>query len=712
MGKIRNHIMQKLLTILVLSLFFSGSVMAQVNRCSTNEHEAVLRAKYPDYDQKRAAIENFTAKAVQKMDPAAKTATETIVTIPVVFHIVYKTAAQNIADARIYEQLEILNNDFGRLNADTTDTPVPFALVAADCGIKFCLAQIDPNGNPTTGIIRTETTTNSFNDNDDVKYAASGGADAWPADSYLNFWSCNLGAYLLGYAQFPGGPDATDGVVIHFEHVGYEDAGYPYHLGRTATHEIGHWLNLRHIWGDDTNCGGSDLVDDTPNQKVETYGCPGYPKTDACSAVSPGIMFQNYMDYSDDACMNLFTQGQANRIAALFEEGGSRHSLLNSEGCGLQPFDAQAVMTLPGGTVCDLSVTPMVTIKNHGVELLTSLDINYSVDGGATSTFNWTGSLTSGATEVVSLPAVAVAEGEHTLEATVDNPNGFIDADMSDNTVESEFLVNLGTLPLPVSQGFEASGFPYDGYTLSNPDGGETWERTNSAAALGTYSIYCQHFNNNNPGAIDEFVLPAYNLSGMTEIVFTFDVAYALYTASGIYSDTLEVLVSDDCGTTWTSVYKKANPDLQTAPVHTISFKPEDDEWRNESIDLSAYLGAEQFFVKFRTITDYENNLYVDNININDGTVQSISNQAHDFAMDLYPNPTTDNVQVRYNLPVGGDGMLVITDVLGQVVYSENLDIAAGTNLIHVNTAALASGFYQITIRSNGLQSSESLVKE
>jgi hypothetical protein len=707
--------MQKIFTILLLSVLLGTQVQAQVNRCATSEHEAILRAKDPNYDAKRAQLESFTAKAIEKRQTEANyksEATDLVVTIPVVFHVVYKTAAQNISDTYLLQQLDILNKDFRRLNEDTTDTPEDFAAVAGDAGIEFCLASIDPNGNPTTGIIRYETDVNSWSTNDDIKFAAEGGADAWPADSYLNFWVGNLGAFLLGYAQFPGGPDVTDGVVIHYEHVGYNDAGYPYHLGRTATHEVGHWLNLRHIWGDDTNCAGSDLVADTPNQKVENYGCPGFPETDACSATFPGIMFQNYMDYSDDACMNLFTQGQAERMWALFEPGGDRYGLTASEGCGLQPHDAQAIMSLPGGTVCDLTVTPQVTIKNHGSEVLTSLDITYSIDGGTPLTYDWTGSLASAASTVVTLPAVTVTEDEHTLEVTVDNPNGFIDADLSDNTVESEFVVNMGTMALPLAQGFETSGFPYTGYTLYNPDGEEEWERTNLAAATGTYSIYINHFSNSNIGEADEFVLPAYNFTGLPEVEFTFDVAYALYTADGTYSDTLEVLVSNDCGASWDLMYKKANPDLQTAPVHTISFKPTDEEWRNESIDLSSYIGSEQVFVKFRTITNYENNLYIDNININDGTIQSISGMAHDFAINLYPNPSDDMVQVRYNMPIGGEGTISITDLVGKVVYSEQINVIGGVNNLTINTAELAPGYYQVQISTNGLKSGESLIIE
>ena len=354
----------------------------------------------------------------------------------------------------------------------------------------------------------------------------------------------------------------------------------------------------------------------------------------------------------------------------------------------------------------------MVTIKNHGTEVLTSIDIFYNIDGGATSSFEWSGSLITGATENVSLPAISTTEGEHTLEVTLENPNGFTDADAGDNTSETDFVVNLTALPLPLSQGFESSGFPYDGYTLSNPDDYYTWERTNDAAALGTYSIYMNHYDNDANGEIDEFVLPAYDLTGMATINFTFDVAYALYTNGGVYSDTLEVLVSEDCGSSWETVYKKANPDLQTADVTPSSFVPEDDEWRNESIDLTSYLTSPQLFVKFRTISDYENNLYVDNININDGQQIGVINSSNDFKLTLFPNPTDNILNIKYNISQSGNGTLLIYDVLGKLVFSENISTTSGINILTIPVAELSSGYYRIKLETGGMNASTPFVKE
>jgi len=262
--------------------------------------------------------------------------------IPVVVHIVYKTNAENISDAQVYSQIQVLNEDYRRLNVDKTNTPSAFASLAGDANIEFVLAKTDPFGNSTTGITRTFTTQTQFyppnyeNDpnGDGVKFLVL----PWNTDRYLNIWVCNLGDLsqdggLKGYAQFPDQfytNPFTDGVVINYQCFGREGSALDprYNKGRTATHEIGHWLGLRHIWGDDDKedgscpshdcCWGSDEVNDTPNQETRNYKCPSFPKTDACSPVSPGVMFMNYMDYSDDACMNMFTNGQIERMRAVF----------------------------------------------------------------------------------------------------------------------------------------------------------------------------------------------------------------------------------------------------------------------------------------------------------------------------------------------------------------------------------------------------------
>ncbi len=276
------------------------------------------------YAAETERIEQHTAQWAPIVAQQRAANQNAVVTIPVVFHVVYRTSTENISDAQIQSQLDVLNADFRRLNSDVDDIWPQ----AADTEIEFCLASFDPQGNPSNGILRVSTTVNGFGTNDAVKSASSGGSDAWPADEYLNFWVCNIGGGILGYAQFPGGGAATDGVVCGYQYTGTNGtATAPFDLGRTATHEVGHWLNLRHIWGDGA-CGASDFVNDTPDSDGPNYGCA--LGNVACNTTD---MVQNYMDYSDDGCMNLFTQGQTDRMLALFQPGGFREGLLSSNGC-------------------------------------------------------------------------------------------------------------------------------------------------------------------------------------------------------------------------------------------------------------------------------------------------------------------------------------------------------------------------------------------
>ena len=300
----------------------ASSLFAQQRTCHTMGNLERLLEEHPHYQEELDRIEQFTRAEVA--NPQLRV--NTVVTIPVVVNVVYKTSAQNISDAQIQSQIDVLNADFRRTNADADNTWSQ----AADTEIEFCLASVDPDGNPTTGIRRKSTNKPSWSANDAVK--GNQGLTPWDPSSYLNIWVCNLGSGLLGYAQFPGGNPATDGVVCDYAYFGtIGTATFPFDEGRTCTHEVGHYLNLRHIWGDG-GCSVDDFVSDTPTSDGPNYGC-------ALGHVSCGStdMVQNYMDYSDDGCMNLYTAGQAARMHALFAPGGARFSLTQSAACGAPP---------------------------------------------------------------------------------------------------------------------------------------------------------------------------------------------------------------------------------------------------------------------------------------------------------------------------------------------------------------------------------------
>jgi hypothetical protein len=320
--------MKQFFTLLLL-IGLSTSLFAQDRTCASHDHFEEMKNTNPAFAARYAEIEAHTNRIIEEQAKGGNSAERVsgVITIPVVVHVLYRTTQENISNAQIQSQIAVLNEDFRRLNADRTKVPSLFAPLAADIEIQFVLATTAPNGSSTTGITRKSTTRTSWGTNNAMKFSSQGGTDAWDTSKYLNIWVCNIGNNILGYAQFPGGAAATDGVVISPNYFGSSDKGTGFYLsapfdkGRTATHEVGHWLNLRHIWGD-ANCG-NDFVADTPTQQTSNGGCPAFPKP-SCGNTSD--MWMNYMDYTNDACMYMFTAGQKDRMRALFAAGGARAS--------------------------------------------------------------------------------------------------------------------------------------------------------------------------------------------------------------------------------------------------------------------------------------------------------------------------------------------------------------------------------------------------
>ena len=264
-----------------------------------------LLESYAPFRARQAQLE----EAIAQRRAAAPKAAPKLVTVDVVVNVVYQTDAQNVSDTQIKSQITVLNRDFTAKNPDRTKVPDPWKGLVTDSRVRFKLAKV----------VRRRTTRPSFATDDSVKRASSGGIAPFQPASHLNIWACALSGGILGYAQFPGGPAETDGVVIDYRAFGTRGtAQAPFNLGRTATHEVGHYLNLRHIWGDTEDCSGSDFVADTPNTAGPNYATPTFPKV-SCANGPNGDMFMNYMDYVDDASMFLFTAQQVVRMRAALD---------------------------------------------------------------------------------------------------------------------------------------------------------------------------------------------------------------------------------------------------------------------------------------------------------------------------------------------------------------------------------------------------------
>lgn len=280
-----------------------------------------LLEQYPDYRAKQIELEHFFSASRR----TARVIPKKPYVLTVVVHVLFSSPAQKITKTQVKSQFKVLNHDYRAKNPDHKQTPAVWAGLVTDPMVEFRLATKDPKGKATDGILYVPTSVKEFGQNDSMKSKARGGSNPWPTDKFLNIWVCSLKDGILGYAQFPGGPKATDGVVIAPTAFGISGtAAAPYNLGRTCTHEIGHYFNLRHIWGDTEDCSGGDLVADTPNAETPNYGKPVFPHV-TCRNGPHGDMFMNYMDYVDDAAMVMFTTEQVARMHATLQ--GPRRNL-------------------------------------------------------------------------------------------------------------------------------------------------------------------------------------------------------------------------------------------------------------------------------------------------------------------------------------------------------------------------------------------------
>ena len=293
------------------------AIAATTRKCGSMEVLQQQLQKDPSLGSRMKAIEAHTQRLIKEVS-LSRLLPDGSIQIPVVVNVLYRTAAQNISQAQIQSQIDILEKDYNALNSEYSSVPALFSGVKANVGVHFVLKSV---------VRKSSTKTSWSATTENMKKTSLGGIDPTTPDSVLNIWVVNFinygGQEVLGYAQFPGGPAATDGVVIGYRYFGNTGTAVsPFNLGRTATHEVGHYLNLRHIWGDAT-CG-NDLVGDTPLHNDANFGCPTYPHYSTCSG-TPVEMTMNYMDYTDDACMYMFSAGQKARMLATFTSGGGRY---------------------------------------------------------------------------------------------------------------------------------------------------------------------------------------------------------------------------------------------------------------------------------------------------------------------------------------------------------------------------------------------------
>jgi hypothetical protein len=698
--------MRKLFALVFLMSFGLFVNAQQVIRCYTEEVKAQLISTNPNLQN---IINAEKLKARQNLNANSSSGSRAVITIPVVVHVIHDGdpvgSSENISDAQILSQIEVLNNDYRRMNADTTNTPSAFASVAADVEIEFCLAQRDPDGNPATGIVRHNYGLSAYSDNDMFNTVMP--QTIWNRNNYLNIYVARLGGSasdLLGFSAVPGYPPGYDGVVIGYRYFGnVGNVSSPYNKGRTTTHEIGHWLGLDHIWGIFGGCNDDDGIADTPESDAPYYGCPSHPQ----SSCGSDDMFMNFMDYSNDACMNIFTQGQ--KASMLATINANRNSLLISNGCSPVPINqldiALVNIIYPNTTACENPLTPVIEIKNIGSDAVTSFYIQYQINGGTLQQYQWTGNLAFSETAIVTMPPVNFTSGSNTFFVLLSLPNNSTDDNTANNEQTTIFsLTNpVSSIIIPFLEDFESGQFPQQGWALQNTNNDRTWELANFGA-YGT-SSQCMYFDNfsgtsgSNPGGTkDALVTLPFNLSGNLYSQLTFDVAYARRNI--ISSDSLIVSASFDCGLNWNRLYARGGNSLATAAITAAMFEPSDTTWRKDTVSLSGYVYFPAVRLKFENKSGWGNNIYVDNINI-EYLPASVAEKNPAFNIQLYPNPNNGlfNIDVAAEKP--GAFTLQVFDIMGKEIFVEQLPHSNGFQK-QLNLTNFGSGIYLVKVSQQG----------
>ena len=641
-------------------------------RCATVEYEKYLQEKNPKR-MTEAQFETWLNPLVNKQK-AMKTRSESggIITIPVVVHVIYNGqaigVAPNITDTQVESQIRVLNEDFRKITGSPGDNST-----GADTQIQFALAQVDPNGNPTNGIDRISLCQDSWSENE--MNATIKPTTIWDPNQYMNMWTIQFtDTDLLGYAQFPdasglpgldanGGPANTDGIVANYTVFGskaYNDGTFlleaPYDKGRTMTHEVGHWLGLRHIWGDggnrDTNtkdCNASDYCNDTPQAGWQNYDCV---TTDSCPAIAGNDMVENYMDYTEDACMNIFTNDQKTRLTTIINNAARRNSLRASTKnipLTLSANDAElkleANCDVPACGVSSNQTIQKIVIYNRGSSNLTSVAINYNINGGGNNVYNWTGNLATNKFDVIGITINASTTG--TINTSIATVNGVTDERVTNNNASGTFIIPT-----------VAPNYTYTDYVFRLQQdlwGSETsWDLKDDSGTI-------------------------------------------LFSGGDDYTDKVNLPLPDLITQNWTLANNKC---------YTFTIKD------SQSDGICCGEGGDGFYdikASDGTLITSGSSFYSSKSFI--FTTDTLSTNKHETfdAIFVYPNPTKSTLNIHINNTSALPDSYFISNTLGQKIIQKGVSKEAD---LTINTSALANGVYFITITKDDLEKTLKFIKE
>jgi hypothetical protein len=629
-------------------------------RCATTEYEKFLQEKNPKR-MTDAQFESWLSPLVKRYQSMRTTSQSGgIITIPVVVHVIHNGqaigVAPNITDSQIQSQIKVLNEDFRKMLGTPGYNTNP---VGADTQIQFSLALQDPNGNPTNGIDRISFCQENWSDTEfDLKVKP---VTIWDPTLYMNMWSVKLtDSTVLGYAQFPdasglpglddtGGNANSDGVVSSYNVFGsitYDDGTFildaKYNKGRTMTHEVGHWLGLRHIWGDAT-CG-DDYCADTPVHHDANYDCPTVVNCDA----NGNEMVENYMDYTDDSCMNIFTQNQKDRITVVMNNSPRRKTLKTStKDVSIPLFANDAEVKLESS--CPLSVCgaipnqtiQKITIYNRGTSNLTSATLTYSINGGLDKTYNWTGDLATNASNTFDVTINSSISG--TINTKIIKANGVIDQRDKNNSA-------AGTFTLPnAPPNYTTNDFVF---RLQQDEYGSetTWNLKNDS---GTVLYSGGPYTDTTP--IPELITQNWTLANNQCYVFTIN---------DIEGDGI-------CCESGTGYYDIKSSDGVIVVASGASFATTESVTFSINLDGAEVVGSDDFYI--------------------------------------FPNPVKDLLNIKTPSNSGFLNSYKISNVLGQIIQTETF---FDVNDYIINTALLSSGVYFIALEKGYKKKTLRFIKE
>lgn len=693
--------MKKVLYSLVTIFTFLQVVKAQPNFDATNwcSSDHVMTEHFKKHPEMKKKFEAYQTSLASQTN-AQKNNASVSYTIPVVFHVLHQNGIENITDAQIVDQIAIFNRDFNLQNADTSVVIPSMKNAIGNVNISFELAKLDPNGNCTSGINRyfDSKTLSWQGDWSDYIYT-------WPSSQYLNIYVVkSIASGAAGYAYYPGSlgyDDPMDAILILQDYVGSMGTSQPLHA-RALTHEVGHWLNLAHVWGSTNNPGvacGDDGVNDTPITKGYT-SCSNATASQVCN-VGVSENYQNYMDYS--YCCVMFTNGQATRM----------RNALNNGVVGRNNLWAASNLTTTGISPA-APCAPIANFSSDRTTICIGQSVVFSDQSAVWNPSAWAWNFESGSpsTSSISNPTVTYnTPGTYSVQLVASNFAG------SSAPKVKNFYITV--LPAPINTFFTESfentaAIPDNRWWIKNSEAANLgWQVTSLTASTGTNSIYVDE--SIAPSSTVEVYSPTFNFSAMPNLALTLKWAGSERESANTTNDIFSLQFSTNCGLTWTPRLTKTIKATTTGVSPSVNggFIPTSSQFRQEIIPLAGITGATNILFKLKFISEGElsNNFYVDDINLT--TTTGLKDQVQLLNVSTYPSPANETVNLSFDLLDNKSVSIALHDLLGKEFYQlSEKRLNAGHYDYNIPVSELSSGVYFIKIFIDGTNYTQKIVVE